>query len=144
MHFVSISAGYLRRQNFSRKISRKLTGQSLFLLLKELKNKRKIVRFLFVFCLCLCLCFVLFEYFYCETYKTVNTNNISGMWFYCKERANQVCGKLNSNQQHWVVCVFVASSHVLISSVICHNTINIPTVFQVLTVLLVWQWDVVK
>ena len=32
-------------------MSRKLTGQSLFFLLKELKNKRQVVRFMFSFCL---------------------------------------------------------------------------------------------
>ena len=58
--FVSISADYLR-ENFSQ-MSRKLTGQSLFLLLKELENKVKMVWFLLVFCLCLCLCFVLFPF----------------------------------------------------------------------------------
>ena len=39
---------------------RRLTGRSLFFLLKELQNKRYVVRFMFVFCLSFLFCFVLF------------------------------------------------------------------------------------
>ena len=69
-----------------------------------------------------------------QTGKTVNTRNISGMLLCCKEKANQM-RKLNCNQERKLVCGFVASLRVLIFALIGHNTINIPEIFQVFTVL---------
>ena len=43
--------------------------------------------------------------------------------------------KLNCNQERQFVCGFEASSPVLIFALIGHNTINIPEIFQVFTVL---------
>jgi len=43
--------------------------------------------------------------------------------------------KLNRNQERQFVCGFEASSPVLIFALIGHNTINIPEIFQVFTVL---------
>ena len=53
--------------------------------------------------------------YYSPTGKTVNTRDTSGMLLCCKKKANQA----------WENQPLVASSHVLISAVIGHNTVNI-------------------
>ena len=48
-----------------------------------------------------------------------------------QEKSQSGMRKLNHEQEHQLVCGFVASSHVLIFAVIGANTINIPEIFQV-------------
>ena len=51
-----------------------------------------------------------------------------------QEKANQVWDiKLNRKKESWLVCGFVAFSHLLIFAVIGRNTINIPELFQEFT-----------
>ena len=70
---------------------------------------------------------------YSRNRKTVNTRTISGMLLCCKKKLTR-CKKLNHKQECELVCGFVAR-HVLIFAVIGRNTINIPEIFQVFTVL---------
>ena len=50
-----------------------------------------------------------------------------------QEKSQSGTRKLNRKQERQLVCGFVASSHVLIFSVIGHKTINIPEIFPVFT-----------
>ena len=64
--------------------------------------------------------------FYCETSKTVNTRNIFGMLSSCKEKPK--------TKPKATMVLFVA--RLLIFAVIGHNTMSLPEICQVLTVML--------
>ena len=73
--------------------------------------------------------------YYSQTGKTVNTRNFCGIsTIVLQEKSQSGMRKLNHKQERWLVCGFVASSHVLIFAVVGHNTINILEIFQVFMV----------
>ena len=79
---------------------------------------------------------------YSQTWKTVNTRNISGMLLFAREKPIR-CEKTKP-QARTLISLWFCGQFVLIFVLIGHNTINIPEIFQVFTVFPVTLWYINK